>query len=146
MDENIARAGSRRSSSTSSKSRIHFLPRPREAKPFTGLRGFELCEFSESVIIVRLTDDPMTFLRAIPCPAVSPRRSFSAKMGDAASVGRIFLARRSFSVSGCLMKITEDVRKYAAEQGIAEEDALANGMVLKSEEFLGNGSEIYNRA
>ena len=52
--------------------------RPREAKL---LRGFELCECNESVIIVRLTADPMTFLRAIPCPAVSPRRSFSAKMG-----------------------------------------------------------------
>jgi hypothetical protein len=59
--------------------------RPREAKPFTRLRGFELCEYSESVIIVRLTIDPMTFLRAIPCPAVSPRRSFSAKMGALAN-------------------------------------------------------------
>ena len=38
------------------------------------LRGFELCECSESVIIVRLTADPMTFLRAIPCPAVAQRR------------------------------------------------------------------------
>ena len=58
---------------------------PREAKPFTRpftrLRGFELCECSESVIIVRLTADPMTFLPAIPCPVVSPRRSFSAEMG-----------------------------------------------------------------
>jgi len=54
-----------------------------------------LCEYSESVIIVRLTADPMTFLRAIPCPAVSPRRSFLAKMGaltkvDAPCVSRIF--------------------------------------------------------
>ena len=67
--------------------------RPREAEPFTGLRGFELCECSESVIVVRLTADPMTFLRAMPCPAVSPRRSFSAKMGALAkedSSGRSF--------------------------------------------------------
>jgi phosphomethylpyrimidine synthase len=28
----------------------------------------------------------------------------------------------------CLMKITEDVRKYAAEQDIAEEEALKKGM------------------
>jgi hypothetical protein len=27
--------------------------RPREAKPFTRVRGFELCECSESVIVVR---------------------------------------------------------------------------------------------
>jgi hypothetical protein len=50
--------------------------RPREAKPFTRLRGFELCECREPVIVERLTGDPMTFLRAIPCPAVSARRRF----------------------------------------------------------------------
>jgi phosphomethylpyrimidine synthase len=43
----------------------------------------------------------------------------------------------------CSMKITEDVRKYAAEQGLAEEEALAKGMVEKSEEFAERGSEIY---
>ena len=34
------------------------------------------------------------------------------------------------------MKITEDVRKYAAEQGIAEEEALKKGMEEKSKEFV----------
>jgi hypothetical protein len=56
---------------------------PREAKPF--MRGFELCDCSESVIVTRLTGDPMTFLLAIPCLAVSPRRSFPAKMGALAN-------------------------------------------------------------
>lgn len=37
------------------------------------------------------------------------------------------------------MKITEDVRKYAAEQGIAEEDALKCGMEEKSKEFVEKG-------
>ena len=32
----------------------------------------------------------------------------------------------------CSMKITEDIRKYAAEQG-AEEEALAKGMAEKSQ-------------
>ncbi len=36
----------------------------------------------------------------------------------------------------CSMKITEDVRKYAAEQGIAEEEALKKGMDEKSKEFV----------
>ena len=31
------------------------------------------------------------------------------------------------------MKITEDVRRYAAEHGIAEEEALAKGMAEKAE-------------
>jgi hypothetical protein len=33
------------------------------------------------------------------------------------------------------MKITEDVRKFAAEQGIAEEEALKKGMEEESREF-----------
>jgi len=40
------------------------------------------------------------------------------------------------------MKITEDVRKYAAEQGIAEEEALKQGMVAESKEFVEKGVEV----
>ena len=40
------------------------------------------------------------------------------------------------------MKITGDVRKYAAEQGIAEEEALKKGMEEKSKEFTEKGSEL----
>jgi phosphomethylpyrimidine synthase len=43
----------------------------------------------------------------------------------------------------CSMKITEDVRKYAAEQGIAEEEALTKGMEAKSQEFVEKGAEVY---
>jgi phosphomethylpyrimidine synthase len=43
----------------------------------------------------------------------------------------------------CSMKITEDVRKYAAEQGIAEEEALKKGMEEKSKEFVSKGAEVY---
>ncbi len=43
----------------------------------------------------------------------------------------------------CSMKITEDVRKYAAEQGIAETEAIEKGMAEKSEEFAEKGAEVY---
>ncbi len=43
----------------------------------------------------------------------------------------------------CSMKITEDVRKYAAELGVSDEEALAKGMAEKSEEFKEQGSEVY---
>jgi len=43
----------------------------------------------------------------------------------------------------CSMRITEDVRKYAAEQGLAEQEALAAGMQEKAREFVANGSEVY---
>jgi len=43
----------------------------------------------------------------------------------------------------CSMKITEDVRKYAAEQGIAEAEALKKGMEEKSRQFVEKGAEIY---
>ena len=46
----------------------------------------------------------------------------------------------------CSMKITEDVRKYAAEQGMSEEEALNKGMEAKSEEFRTSGSEVYQKA
>ena len=44
----------------------------------------------------------------------------------------------------CSMKITQDVREYAKEQGIADEKALAVGMSAKAKEFVATGSEIYH--
>ena len=44
------------------------------------------------------------------------------------------------------MKITEDVRKYAAEQGVAEEEALKKGIEEKSREFTKKGSKLYAKA
>jgi phosphomethylpyrimidine synthase len=46
----------------------------------------------------------------------------------------------------CSMKITEDVRKYAAEQAISEEEALQRGMEEKSKEFVESGAEVYAKA
>src|SRR5881396_3098860 len=46
----------------------------------------------------------------------------------------------------CSMRITEDVRRYAAEQGIAEEVALKQGMEEKSKEFVSKGAELYAKA
>lgn len=46
----------------------------------------------------------------------------------------------------CSMKITQDVRDYAAERGIGVEIAVEEGMRRKSEEFVKTGSEIYRKA
>ena len=46
----------------------------------------------------------------------------------------------------CSMKITQDVRDYAAKQGLAEEQALARGMEEKAQEFVDKGAEIYSKA
>jgi phosphomethylpyrimidine synthase len=46
----------------------------------------------------------------------------------------------------CSMKITQDVREYAASQGLKEEEALARGMEEKSREFVENGAEVYAKA
>jgi phosphomethylpyrimidine synthase len=46
----------------------------------------------------------------------------------------------------CSMRITEDVRRYAAEQGLAEEAALTQGMADKAKEFVEAGSEVYKPA
>lgn len=42
----------------------------------------------------------------------------------------------------CSMKITEGVRKYATEQGIEEESALAKGMAKKAEEFVDKAADF----
>ena len=44
------------------------------------------------------------------------------------------------------MKITEDVRQYAAAEGIAEEAALAAGLAAKAAEFKNAGDELYAAA
>jgi len=46
----------------------------------------------------------------------------------------------------CSMKITQDVREYAASQGLKEEEALARGMEEKSREFVEKGAEVYAKA
>jgi phosphomethylpyrimidine synthase len=46
----------------------------------------------------------------------------------------------------CSMKITEDVRKYAAEQGVSTDDALKIGMEQKAREFTETGAEIYSKS
>ena len=45
----------------------------------------------------------------------------------------------------CSMKISQDVRDYAAEKGISEEAALKKGMEEKSIEFVKKGSEVYHK-
>ena len=43
----------------------------------------------------------------------------------------------------CSMKITQDVREYAAQQGLIDADALTAGMEEKAREFRERGGEIY---
>jgi phosphomethylpyrimidine synthase len=45
----------------------------------------------------------------------------------------------------CSMKITQDVRDYAAEKGVDEAAALEAGMAEKSAEFLAQGGQVYRR-
>ena len=45
----------------------------------------------------------------------------------------------------CSMKITQDVRDYAASQGLAEEQALKKGLEEKSIEFRKTGAQIYRK-
>ncbi len=43
----------------------------------------------------------------------------------------------------CSMKITQDIRDYAKEQGLSEMDAVQKGLDSKSREFAEKGKEIY---
>jgi phosphomethylpyrimidine synthase len=46
----------------------------------------------------------------------------------------------------CSMKITQDVRDYAAEHGVEETAALDEGMAEKAAEFRAQGAEVYHKA
>ena len=43
----------------------------------------------------------------------------------------------------CSMKISQDVREFAAKEGVDESAALSKGMEKKAEEFVKQGAEIY---
>jgi len=45
----------------------------------------------------------------------------------------------------CSMKITQDVRDFAASQGVSEEEALKKGMEVKAVEFVKSGAELYRK-
>ena len=46
----------------------------------------------------------------------------------------------------CSMKITQDVREYAAQKHVDEDLALTHGLREKAEEFVASGSELYQKA
>jgi phosphomethylpyrimidine synthase len=46
----------------------------------------------------------------------------------------------------CSMKITQDVRDYARQKGLAEDAALQAGMQEKAEEFRRQGGQVYKKA
>ncbi len=43
----------------------------------------------------------------------------------------------------CSMRITQDVRDYAQQQGVTADEALAKGLQDKAAEFRDTGGEIY---
>jgi phosphomethylpyrimidine synthase len=46
----------------------------------------------------------------------------------------------------CSMKITQDVREYAAQKQVDEKEALNVGMKEKAQEFIDKGAEVYTKA
>jgi phosphomethylpyrimidine synthase len=46
----------------------------------------------------------------------------------------------------CSMKISQDVRDFAAKEGLSEQAALEKGMEVKSIEFVRQGAEVYHKA
>jgi len=44
----------------------------------------------------------------------------------------------------CSMKITQEVREYAAQRGVATTEAVAAGLQAKADEFRAAGGQIYH--
>jgi uncharacterized protein YllA (UPF0747 family) len=77
-----------------------------------------------------------------------PTRSVLSASSASAIVEKFTVNLRALLMTAhsCSMKITEDVRKYAAEQAISEEEALQKGMEEKAAEFVEKGAEVYAKA
>ena len=54
--------------------------------------------------------------------------------------------RASFCGRTKLVNITEEVRKFAAQQKISEKEALEVGLKEKAKEFVEKGAEVYAKA
>jgi hypothetical protein len=64
-------------------------------------------------------------------------------MGRNAGEAEAGLSKPGGRMSGSeRVKITEDVRKYAAERGLTDTHALEKGMQKKKKEFLEKGAEV----
>jgi len=74
------------------------------------------------------------------------RHEPSRGIGGATDKRGAFARRAAVPSGGNAVNITEDVRKYAAEQGITEQAALQRGMEEKSHEFVEKGAEVYAKA
>ncbi|MFA6901916.1 MAG: phosphomethylpyrimidine synthase ThiC [Gallionellaceae bacterium] len=46
----------------------------------------------------------------------------------------------------CSMKISQEVREFAAQEGVSAQEALQKGMEAKSVEFVQQGAEVYHKA
>ncbi|HQS58916.1 MAG: phosphomethylpyrimidine synthase ThiC [Gallionellales bacterium 35-53-114] len=46
----------------------------------------------------------------------------------------------------CSMKISQEVREFAAQEGVSAQEALTKGMEAKSVEFVQKGAEVYHKA
>lgn len=57
--------------------------------------------------------------------------------------GLHFPVRRSFKEGRCSMRISEDVRNYAAQRGIAGSEALIRGLMEKAKEFTEKGLDVF---
>ncbi len=67
-----------------------------------------------------------------------PSRGIGGETASRMAARRVDLPGRGKSSN-----ITEDVRKYAAEQGVTERAALEAGMEEKARQFVEKGAELY---
>ncbi len=74
------------------------------------------------------------------------RHEPSRGIGGETDKREAFARRAAVPSGGNAVNITDDVRKYAAEQAISEEEALQAGMAEKSKELVEAGAEVYAKA
>jgi hypothetical protein len=74
---------------------------------------------------------------------IGPLFAQGAQATEGSRLRANFRHLRQWTRAFCSMKITEDVRKFAAEQKISEEQALQVSLEEKAKEFVKRGAEVY---
>jgi uncharacterized Fe-S cluster-containing MiaB family protein len=92
-----------------------------------------------------LADFPKGIAVRPACRIERPARRKTVKF-SCRGVAEFVMANTKRIPHSCPMKITEAVRKFAAEQDIAEEEVLKRRMEKKSKKFVAKGAEVYAKA
>ena len=104
--------------------------------------SFPKAPLSEANLMLSAPPENTIFCHDITKPDRMNRAVLETNSFNARDRAGFVLANGGKSGHSCSVKIAEDIRQHAAEQGVCEEEALKRGTEAKSKEFVEQGLEV----